>query len=291
MKKSLYRKVIIGLLIIFIIITIIIAIKINAFSTFKHFTIMQIVIKMLTNNYVCNILCGFFTIVLIYNIQIKYSKHKLKTDNRCNEIIEDIYDSINEYNKFVLKIPVKEERTKKQDIIEYYHNYGNIMLDFYKENKEDIYSITLGLSYFNNDILIQSVESCFFINLNFKLLSIINNIKNRLPNLRNGYTEVECMVKEYEEKNDKDILLKLGNEIYTYCMDLKFMVEYWSDLLDYLGFDPTYMNTYYSCFNDKYKIEEYYKLSLQEQHNIHKAIRKEVNNKLRKDLLKNFWKD
>ena len=53
------------------------------------------------------------------------------------------------------------------------------------------------LSDINNDILIESLQSCFFLNLNFKLLSIVNNIKNRLPNIRNGYPEIKEMCKKY----------------------------------------------------------------------------------------------
>ena len=78
--------------------------------------------------------------------------------------------------------------------------------EFYKKNSGDVDIITLSLSYENNDLLIDSVQSCFLINLNFKLLSIVNNIKNRLPNLRKNYPEIKELYKKYElEKNEKEL--------------------------------------------------------------------------------------
>ena len=57
---------------------------------------------------------------------------------------------------------------------------------FYKEYEVDFEMMAYSLSCENNDILIESLQSCFFLNLNFKLLNIVNNIKNRLPNIRNA---------------------------------------------------------------------------------------------------------
>lgn len=48
---------------------------------------------------------------------------------------------------------------------------------FYKEYEVDFGMMAYSLSCENNDILIESLQSCFFLNLNFKLLNIVNNIK------------------------------------------------------------------------------------------------------------------
>ena len=72
----------------------------------------------------------------------------------------------------------------------------------------------------------------------------MNNIKNRLPNLRKNYLEIKELYKKYElEKNEKE-LNDLGNRLSTYFIDLRFMAMYWNELLDYLGYDPTYIKMF-----------------------------------------------
>ena len=56
-------------------------------------------------------------------------------------------------------------------------------IEFYIKHRADFELSNLALTYHNNWILIESIQTVFFINLNFKLLSIVNNIKNRKPNL------------------------------------------------------------------------------------------------------------
>lgn len=64
-----------------------------------------------------------------------------------------------------------------EDVLDKRRRESLMFYEFYKNNSGDVDIITLSLSYENNDLLIDSVQSCFLINLNFKLLSIVNNIK------------------------------------------------------------------------------------------------------------------
>ena len=73
-------------------------------------------------------------------------------------------------------------------------------MDFYTEHKGDIHLANLSLSYGGNDLLVESIQSCFFINLNFKLLEILNNVKKRLPNLRKNYLEIEKLEKNIKKQ-------------------------------------------------------------------------------------------
>ena len=94
MRKPLYNIVIF----IFHIITLILL-----FTLCIHFNVIKLdfldfskeaVASFFKNDYVVNIVCTILTVAALYIIQIKYSKHKLKSDFRCNEIIHDVYDGI-----------------------------------------------------------------------------------------------------------------------------------------------------------------------------------------------------
>ena len=90
MRKPLYNIVIF----IFHIITLILL-----FTLCIHFNVIKLdfldfskeaVASFFKNDYVVNIVCTILTAAALYIIQIKYSKHKLKSDFRCNEIIHDV---------------------------------------------------------------------------------------------------------------------------------------------------------------------------------------------------------
>lgn len=49
---------------------------------------------LVSNDYFINIFCSVLSVVVLYIIQLKYCKVKLKQDFRCNEIIHDLYDGI-----------------------------------------------------------------------------------------------------------------------------------------------------------------------------------------------------
>ena len=148
------------------------------------------------NSYVSSILCSILAVLIIYITQVYHSKKMLKKDFRCNEIIEDVYDGIEIYCKLKDEIPEKVERMPDEDVLDKRRRESLMFYEFYKNNSGDVDIITLSLSYENNDLLIDSVQSCFLINLNFKLLSIVNNIKNRLPNLRKNYLEIKELYKK-----------------------------------------------------------------------------------------------
>ena len=95
----------------------------------------------------------------------------LKKDFRCNEIIEDVYDGIEIYCKLKDEIPEKVERMPDEDVLDKRRRESLMFYEFYKKNSGDVDIITLSLSYENNDLLIDSVQSCFLINLNFKLFN------------------------------------------------------------------------------------------------------------------------
>lgn len=242
------------------------------------------VVSFFKNDYVVNIICTILTAVALYIFQIKYSKHKLKNDFRCNEIIHDVYDSIERTHKLI------KESTEVSDEIKELRN--NSALDyivrrkekalkyfiFYKKHRVDFDICNIALTYHNNWILIDSVQTVFFINLNFKLLNIVNNIKNRRPNLEEEYPKIKELFDLYEKDCDAQILVELGEEIHRFLVDIDFMSKYWFALLDYLGYDPMPIKLYMEFFKKEYpdyddKLSEFFKLPVSQQNKISRKVK------------------
>ena len=139
-------------------------------------------------------------------------------------------------------------------------------------------------------MLIESIQSCFFINLNFKLLEILNNVKNRLPNLRNKYPEIEELENKYKENADEEVMLRLGEKLALYFVDAKFMADYWKELFDYLEYDPTFVKLFVETYNTRYKIKDDVKspVSVRNSHMI--EVKRTVRRAILRDRLSNFWK-
>lgn len=289
MKKSLYRQVMLAISIICLVLLIIIAIKVEAFAGVSEYAFFEVIVSIINNSYVCSFLCSIFAVFVIYIAQVRYSKKMLKKDFRCNEIIEDLYHGIEEYCKIMDKIPSSEERKSDEDWFEKRKKDSLMFYEFYKKNKTDVDIITLSLSYKNNDLLIESLQSCFFINLNFKLLNIVNNIKNRLPNLRNDYPEIKEIFEKYESEGGENELIALGNKLPSYFTDLRFMTMYWKQLLDYLEYDPTYIKMFIETYNSKYVLEEDIKQPVEVRNLRAKEIDKAVKKAMRQYKIKHFW--
>lgn len=216
----------------------------------------------LTNPYVSGIIYTLGLLYIVYAIQIYRSKRRIKRDFRCNEVMEDVDHSISEFNKLI--------SSKKSD---------GLYKDFIIQYRTKLSVVKLGLTYFNNNILIESLKRCFFINLNFELLAIINNLENRLPNIT-------------DEKKSVGNFLELGNDSEAdfgeedakyYLMDLKYLAEYWRSLLNYLEYDNLYskeLAKYYHRYFEKEDFKSIEDMSLRIKM-IQKAFNGEIKRKVR----------
>lgn len=191
MKKSLYRQVMFVISSICLILLITIAVKIGVFSELTSCVWIESILSVINNSYFSGVLCSIIAVIVIYFFQVQYSKRMLKKDVRCNEIIQDVYDGIEKYCNISNTIPERTSKNEEKDYSKRQIADGLMYYKFYKEYEVDFEMMAYSLSCENNDILIESLQSCFFLNLNFKLLNIVNNIKNRLPNIRNGYPEIK----------------------------------------------------------------------------------------------------
>lgn len=179
----------------------------------------------LSNPYLSGIVCTICLIFIVFDSQIVISKKRINKDYRCNEVMEGIYDAIVDYRKMIIP-------TNKED-----------ELKFVVDNRSSLSRIVGELSYFNNDLLLESIKMCFFLNLNFRLLGIMNNIINRLPNLRKGNKKViEWLNYERKRRTFSEY------DVSIFLIDLRFMVTYWKSLLDYLEYDDIYTRTLVSYY-------------------------------------------
>lgn len=213
----------------------------------------------------------------------------LKKDFRCNEIIDDIFIVIEDYENIADKF---EDLTKQSEIEDFWvrRKYNATQFyDFYKKHEAIIDVTTRCLTYKNNSILLESVQSCFFINLNFKLLNIVNNIKNRLSTLGPRYEQVLACDQKYELDKTDETLIALGDSLSTFFGDLECMVQYWKELLDYLEYDHTYIRLFIKHYNSKFSITE----SLKQPIEIQNLRVKEVNKAVFREMLfykiQHFW--
>lgn len=261
--------------------------KMGVFSEIGCTAVFDLGALIFANTYISGILCSILAVIIIYIIQVHYSKRMLKKDVRCNEVIEDIYDGIERYLKIMDSVPKQEIKNEDDNYIARREKECKQWINFYEEKKLEIEMITLSLSCENNNLLIDSVQSCFFINLNFKLLNIINHIKNRLPNLRKGYPEMKKLYEKY--KSDGDQLMYLGNRVQSYFIDLRFMSLYWKSLLDYLGYDPTYIKLFVKTYASQYDILDVLKEPKEMQYSKMKRIDKIVKRDIRRYKIQHFW--
>ncbi|MBQ8302610.1 MAG: hypothetical protein IJX97_03560 [Clostridia bacterium] len=300
MKKTPYNVIIF----IFHIITITLLTALCIEFNIINFDLVPVTKGLLTNffqnDYVINISCTIITAIALYIIQIHYCKRKLRNDFRCNEIIRDVFDGIERTLKLTNEaksINEEVEKLKENSSLDFntrYKKEAQLYIDFYSDNEFDFRLSNNMLMYHNNWILIDSVQTVFFININFKLLNIVNNIKNRKPNLEKAYPEIQEMYEAYKENSDDASIRILGDKIKYFLLDIEFMAKYWYSLLNYLGYDPMPSKMQLTIFKTMFKTDEeqdnFFRLPISEQNKTYRKIQKMVKKEYFKYKIKNFFK-
>ncbi len=284
------KKVIFTLILICLMIFLPLSRIIRIFIAITQSSLFMLFCKFITSTYVSGILCSIISVVLIYKWQVWYSKRKIKQDFRCNECIQDIYDGIEYVNEFSSSIPGRIEVSDDCDFQTVRKENAQNNINFYFEKRVKIQFANDFLSSKTNDLLIDSLQSCFFINLNFRLLGIINNVKNRLPNLRKEFPKIKMEAEKYEKKSENLDIIQFGEKLETYFVDLKLMAVYWQDLLDYLDYDPTFIRSFMETYNKKYDFLEEMKLTEEMRYKHIYEISQEVKKELRKEKVKKFFR-
>ena len=76
-----------------------------------------------------------------------------------------------------------------------------------------------------------------------------------MPNLRDGFIKIEELEQKYNDTMEDQYVIKLGSEIEDYLIDVKLMVGYWQELLDYLKYQPSFIKEFMNNYNSKFKVE------------------------------------
>lgn len=287
MKYSFYKIVMFLFQLVIIALLIILCIHLGAFDILRGIDGMHCVKAFFGNSYVVSIICSIGSVFILYVVQVKYGKYKIKKDFRCNEIISDLYSAIKDTSELIgLTKAIEENPDKKSRTQEYY--------SFYVENEHRIDMCGSMLTYDNHNILIESVQSVFFINLNFELLNIVNNIKNRVPNLTKAPAEIKKLCSTYQNSNDKNDLERCGHRIRTHLVDLRFMAKYYMNLLEYLEYDPLPTELYIQAFRKRYPSNQeflcYLELPANERAKIEKEVAKEIRYSIISYKIKTFFR-
>ena len=216
---------------------------------------MSIFNQIISNSYFINVFCGILTVALIYLFQVSRCKRKIRNDFRCKEIIDETYifilnvDEIQEHIKELdntIKNAIKAEKENNE-------NYSRedeqrikdqLYQDFFREYKWLYESTMSALVYENNRILLDSVSTVFFININFKVLNLVNNIKNRIPNVQKHYDNIENYVSA-----DYYSIVHMNT-------DLRFLSDYYKDLFKYLTVNMLLLKARNNVAKKSMKIED-----------------------------------
>lgn len=277
-----YKKVTLILRIVLLVLLLLIARKMGVFSEIIKITFVS---NILNNTYVSGVLCSIIAVIIVYKWQVWYCKIRLKQGIRCNECIRDIYHGIETACKYAPDIDKAQEY--EDDVqCECKQKY----VAYYKKHQTSIETTNLELCDDRNDLLMDSIQSCFFVNLNFELLGIVNNVKTELKNLRREYPKIIRMLEQSDAVTDEKMMMQLNDMLCDYFVELKLMAGYWKRLLDYLEYDPTFINLFVKTYNERYRIEEDLKQSQDICSKHMKEAAVEVRKIMMKNAIENFWK-
>jgi len=176
---------------------------------FRPFVFQDTLQRVLDNQYFVNIFCSFVVIFIAYFTHIAYCKRKLLSDFRFEEALSGLYSNVEQAEELLAELQSSKIS----------------MSEFYYQNKSSLGFVHDLFLYPNNSIIWDSISTVFFINLNFRLLGILNNIKNRIPTLDEWWKSIE------ESSTDR-----IEYNVKYYLLDLKFLCQYLHELFDYFSY-------------------------------------------------------
>jgi hypothetical protein len=121
----------------------------------------------------------------------------------------------------------------------------------------------------------------------------LNNIKNRIPNVKDSYQPIQDQIIQYKENPSEFSQQNLGNlgrKIYYYIQDLNFLAKYYSDLFDYLSFDINETKELCKYIETNYS-DSFFKYPISEQNRLIKLAKKQIKNEKRKQRWSNFFRE
>ncbi len=222
------------------------------------------IVTFINNKYVCGVICSIFAIIIVFIVQNIYSKKRIVNDFRCDEVLWVVNYAV---NKFCVLYEECDDFVDK--------NQKSLRVKIYKDNDYDVMEVYKMITFYNNDILIDTVRTYLFSNLDFELLSLVNHIKNRRPTLM---------------KSSKKLKDHSDESIDSFIYELNCMVKYWYELIDYLGYSNKKQNAIMNLYRERYPIYEEIDLPVKERKKHYKEIVIEYRKNRVKLLFERFTK-
>ena len=202
--------------------------------------------SIISNQYISSIIVASGTIFIFLDIQISLAKKGIKSDFRCQEILSD---DISKFKELFLNNPIPR-RNSDENETDFSIRENKYYKTFLEKNKSQVRFLSEELSHEGNLLLIDTLKISMFYNLNFKLISIINNILNRMPN----FTKYNIEVREFLNNNRQNIS---EHNACIFMIDLLYLVKYWEDLFNYLKFDAIYSEVLIDFYKKYFPSNEY----------------------------------
>lgn len=275
------RKVVFGFSVL-INIVLIIVLLVNKINILEEPIIESIseLTEVLKNTYVSGIICSIIGVFIVVWWQVTYSKVKLKENKRTRESLKHLSIGMSKFEE------LQEEYTYIQD-----NGLKDAIKDrrlFFKkseEKKEDLDYLNSELADKKRDILIESVETCFFLNLNFDVLEVVYDLKYNLEVVRENKLkkdEIEKLINCNHHTEEYRLLKQWSVYTVRYLGGLNRLYESWNKLFGYLEIE----SKYYLKFEEKR--DEYFKEGKTNisDTEIDKEVREEL--KIKKKLSERF---
>jgi len=207
------RKSYVGFLLLFQLFVILsLILYISQTREIKPFVFQDALQIVLNNQYFVNVICSFVVIFIIYYLQIGFCKRKLMKDIRFKEELSHMGSSVE-----LAESMLSDLKSSKDTLVEFFDKHGAVF--------EVLQSEFVNL---NGSIILESINTVFFINLNFKLLEVLNNIKSCNSNLNRTW--------EYIVANISDNKVT-ENVVSMYFIYLKDICNYLRILFKYFYYD------------------------------------------------------
>lgn len=193
------------------------------------------IVSNLIEVYVSGIICSIIGVFIVVWWQVAYSKVKLKENKRIRISLRNISIGMSKFEELPEEYTCIQDNRLKYDSRSFFKKY---------EGKKRVLDyLCFELADKKRDILIESVETCFFLNLNFDVLEVVYDLKYNLEVVRENKLkkdEIEKLI-DCNNHTEED---KLMNQWYGYTVGylagLNRLYESWNKLFDYLEIESRY---------------------------------------------------
>ena len=182
---------------------------------------------------IMNILCNFIAVYILSRIKNELSKIKIREDNVCKSYLDNIHKGIENF-EYIKTIMPKDTDWKNL-------NYEK-EIKFYQDSSLNYFVFCYTLNDDDTEVLLDNIKNTFFLDLNFKLMSVINkinvykySIKKKYDNWERVRKKFAIMEDEFSEMSERE-QYQLLYDYHSILTDTRHLINGWKDLFKYLGY-------------------------------------------------------